>query len=213
MDRWFESADLPDGSRVGLAGTKGKSVRLVRVHPAGDVHEFAVPHLQGNLGGGKIIVSPSARVAVLSCYSGQSEQAYDTFDLQDGGLAHRGGLSWTVGMGAYFAFSDDEDRLLMGCPATCMNWWEGWWSAELVPGDESKSEFYFGTLVDHDLAAAHLSISEVWVRGANEWEPAETPGPTVLRPVLHHQAAELELPFGRVRDELPFPARIIVNVT
>ena len=82
-DEWFETAQLPDGSRIGL--TSG-AARVARVHRSGRTSVVSVPNVEGNLGGAEVVVSPSGRVAVLSCFSGQSEQAYEAFDLRDGRL-------------------------------------------------------------------------------------------------------------------------------
>ena len=59
--------------------------------------------------------SPSGRLALLSMFSGQSEEGYELFRLGPG-ITKVAGLRYRLGEAASSAFSPDEARLVMALP-------------------------------------------------------------------------------------------------
>src|SRR5262245_33007743 len=114
MSEHFSPAELSNGDRIVIdPSASGGGVRQMAVHlhrKDGRTDSVLLPYPDAGLGGGRIIVSPSERLAVLSIYSGQSEEAYELFRIADG-FTRVGGLGYQLGEFASYCFSPDESLL------------------------------------------------------------------------------------------------------
>jgi hypothetical protein len=165
---------------------------------------------RAGLGGGRLVVSPHGRRAVLSYFSGQSEEAFELIDLDEGlrSLAHQ---DYVFGQTAEFGFSPDEDIVVAFIPQHGDMWWpEDEDDVDLV--EDGRRRFHLGCLVVHAVSMARTTAHELTavterMRPPNNtaWEPS--PIPELTPPRLR-----LPMPWSTVELKLPLPPEIIVIV-
>ena len=136
MNVAFTPAVLSDGSQIGVevrssnAGPGVVAVQLRRGEIV--VDEVLLPYPSAGLGGGRIILSSSEQFALLSLFSGQSEEAYELFSVGHR-LTSLASLSYQLGEAASYCFSPDDSLLVMALPFTCSEWWLPWDEGEVEP--------------------------------------------------------------------------------
>ena len=209
-------ANLANGSRIDVDpwafgdGRRQVAVRLLRKDGSAD--SVPLPYPRAGLAGGRIIVSPSERLAVLSIYSGQSEEGYELFGIADR-LTHLGSLGYQIGEFASYCFSPDESLLVMALPNRCGEWWSPWDDGEAEPAGSGRLAFSFGQLRLHEVATAKISVHDLRINVAEGWEPARTNYDPDLRPVcLSAQTLQLHMPWGAVTISIPAPEVIVLPV-
>lgn len=87
------------------------------------LYTFEVPFPSAGYGGGMLMLSPSERYLVFSYYSGQSEEAYILFEIQDSCLEFIYGSDYLYGEGASYLFSEHETLLYQALPKSLGPWY------------------------------------------------------------------------------------------
>jgi hypothetical protein len=159
-----------------------------------------------------IFLSPSERFVVLSVFSGQSEERYDLFRV-DEGLERVGGVPYQFGEVANYCFSEDEAFLVMALPATCSEWWVLSEDGEPEPGDGEHVSFGFATVLFHNIKDANISVHQVRVAVPADWSSAELN----YEPDLHPRLATgsrllLAMPWGDTEVALPMAPVVTIAV-
>ena len=215
MSENFETAGLSDGSRILVevsASDSGKSqvaVQLLRKNGSSEI--VLLPYPSAGLSGGRIILSPSERFAVLSTYSGQSEEAFELFEIANG-LTKVGGLGYQFGEYASFCFSPDESLLVMALPFMCSEWWQPWDDGEAEPDGSERLAFAFGQLHVHDVTNGKSSVHELRISAPEGWQPERTDYDPDLRPVFHSEhALQLAMPWAPVVIPIPVPDVVVLR--
>jgi hypothetical protein len=215
MSKDFAPVELASGGRlsveVSAPGNGGRLAVQLRRND-GSVDAVLLPYPRAGLGGGHILLSPSERFAVLSMFSGQSEEAYELFRIADG-ITRVGGLGYQFCEAASYCFSPDETSLVMALPFTCSEWWLPWDEEEAEPDGAGRFAFGFGELRLHQIVTGDISVHELRVNAAEGWQPARTEYDPDLRPrfLSRHQLA-LSMPWGEITVPVPLPDRVVMAV-
>ena len=170
MDEDIQPVTLSNGATL-TAEIENESVitvRLLRDQRAAG--ETIIPYPGHGLAGGHFIVSPSQRFAVLSMFSGQSEEGYELFRIDDS-VSRIGSLPYQVGEVASFCFSADESILVMALPSRCSEWWLTWEEGEAEPDGEGRHVFPFGQIQVHEIGTRSSSVHELRVSVPEDWQP------------------------------------------
>jgi hypothetical protein len=190
------------------ANERAIAVRLLRdQRPAG---EATIPYPSHGVAGGRFIVSPSERLAVLSLFSGQSEEGYDLFQLGET-VSRIDGIPYQFGEGASFCFSADESILAMALPSLCSEWWIPWEEGESEPDGAGRLAFPFGQIHIHEIATGRMSVHQMRVSVPEDWQPSRAEYDPDLHPRFTPNGFALAMPWGVV--QLPFPLPPVVTFT
>lgn len=195
------TADFPSAVELRLT----KDERVVSV--------ARLPYPRHGLAGGRLILSPSERLVLLATFSGQSEEAYDLFQLA-GGMEKIASMSYEVGESASYGFSSSEDLLLMALPDTCCEWWLQWQDAEAEPDERGRLSFRFGQLRVHEIASNVVSVHEIRVSVPEGWAPDDSSYDPELYPRMpDEQRLVLSMPWGDVEVPFPVPTIVLMEVS
>lgn len=197
---------------VAMLPSTAEGVVAVQLRRGGRVvDEVRLPYPRAGLAGGRWIISPLERFAVLSVYSGQSEEGYELFRLGDG-ITRTTGLSYQFGEAASFCFSADEAVLVMALPFACVEWWVPWEDGE-VERDAGRLAFPFGQLRVHDIPTGNISVHDLRVSVPEDWQPSRGDYDPDLNPrVINEHHLALSMPWGEVELPLPLPKTITLLV-
>jgi hypothetical protein len=185
------------------------AVRLTRSGQV--VAENRLPFPRRGLGGGRIILSPSQRFAVVSMFSGQSEEGYELFRL-DAGLERVASLGYQPGEVAGFCFSNQEDLLLMALPDTCCEWWRPWEDGEGEADGEDRLSFRFGQIRVLNIETDTVSVHEIRVSVEEGWHPSDQSYDPDLKPRLEGRRLLLSMPWGETEIPIPMPSVVVVRI-
>jgi hypothetical protein len=214
MNDIIPSPELRDGRRieVALSGpSNAMSAVAIRVTRDGKVmSEVDLPYPRLGLAGGRIILSPSERFAVLSMFSGQSEEGYELFRVGDD-IKRLTGIPYQYGEVASFCFSEHEDVLVMALPFTCCEWWQLPNIVEAEP-DGDRLTFGFGQISVHEIAANTVSVHGIRVSVEEGWKPSEADYDPDLKPRLKGERLLLSMPWGETEIPFPIPNTILIRV-
>src|SRR5260221_4522852 len=216
MSEHFAPAELSNGDRIVLdPSASGGGMRQMALHlrrKDGSTRSVLLPYPRAGLGGGRIIVSPSEQMAVLSIYSGQSEEGYELFNIADA-ITRVGGLGYEFGEFASYCFSPDETLLVMALAFTCSEWWLPWDDGEAEPDGAERLAFGFGQLRLHEVATGKISVHELRVSAPQRWQPTRADYDPDLRPIfLSAQALPLSMPWAAVEIRIPIPDVVLLPV-
>ena len=139
-----------------------------------------LPYPGGGLGGGTFVVSPTGRYAILSIFSGQSEQGYELFKL-DGEriekIEHVGSLPYVIGMGADFAFAPGEQQFAMVMAFDCdFDLHDDRWEDKDLEVRDGLRIYPFGELRLHTIATGGIETYSIDVAVRLGSEPEARPG-------------------------------------
>ena len=209
MDEDIQPVTLSNGATL-TAEAENESVISVRLlrdeHATG---EAKIPYPSHGLAGGHFIVSPSQRFAVLSMFSGQSEEGYELFRIDDS-VSRIGSLPYQVGEVASFCFSADESILVMALPSRCSEWWLTWEEGEAEPDGEGRHVFPFGQIQVHEIGTRSSSVHELRVSVPEDWQPTRQDYDPDLKPHFTAHGLALSMPWGVV--QLPLPLAPIITL-
>ena len=211
MDEDIQPVTLSNGATL-TAEAENESVITVRLlrdeHATG---EAIIPYPGHGLAGGHFIVSPSERFAVLSMFSGQSEEGYELFRIDDS-VSRVSGLPYQVGEVASFCFSGDESLLVMALPSRCSEWWIPWEEGEAEPDGAGRQVFPFGEIRIEQIVTRASSVHELHVSVPDDWQPSRQEYDPDLNPHLTAHSLALSMPWGVVQLPLPLPPVITLAV-
>jgi len=194
------TAEISDGARF-------ITVRLLRDQRT--TAETTIPYPRLGVAGGSFILSPSERFAVLSMFSGQSEEGYELFRI-DGSVSRVGRLPYQYGEAASFCFSADESILVMALAIRCSEWWLSWEVREAEPDGAGRRVIPFGQIRIEEIATGSNSVHELHVSVPRDWQPSREEYEPDLNahPTAHSLA--LSMPWGLV--QLPLPMAPVITL-
>lgn len=205
----FGRHSLSDGSFLtAWSSVDGMFVQRERGGTVAAELHFPYPRL--GLGGGRLVVSPGGRHAILSYFSGQSEEAFELIGL-DGGLQALAHKAYTFGEDAEFGFSPEEDLLVMFIPQRADTWWPDD-DEELERDDDGRRRFYLGRLIVHTIASGQATPHELYGLTERAESPEDTDWQPSPIPDVAHDRLRLALPWGPVDLRLPLPSAVVVHV-
>ena len=131
---------LNDGRRIVLEDKEEICLTLYSCADAGQT--FLVPYPSAGYGGGNLWLSLSEKYLLFAYYSGESEEAYCLFRIEDGGLKLVYESGYRCGEGASYAFADNETFLVQALPASV----GPWYLEEACTDADGRRYFAYGEL-------------------------------------------------------------------
>lgn len=102
---------LTDGRKIALDDDNEELIlSLISNDKTEDTYEVPCP--SGGYGGGSLQLSPAEKYLVFSYYSGESEEAFSLFEIENGRLKHLFNSGYLYGEDAYYSFANDEKLLV-----------------------------------------------------------------------------------------------------
>lgn len=139
---------LSDGGKVVADVSVDRGIRATRFDAKSrEQATLQLDYPSAGFSGGGWVLSPSGRLLVLHYYSGQSESTFVLLNLSDGVLTIVARPEYQFGEYASYAFSPNEDKMIMALPRTCVDWWERWEGDGLDTADDGVAVFPFATLM------------------------------------------------------------------
>ena len=170
------------------------------------LHTFEVPFPSAGYGGGMLMLSPSEQYLVFSYYSGQSEEAYILFEIQDASLKFIYGSDYLYGEGASYLFSEHEELLYQALPNSI-----GPWYRENAEDDENGELFFeFCQINVLDIQKKTVECHSIHVVPSECWDDKWAEGePPCLIEIVDCHMLRITMPWGEEQLVLPLDDRII----
>ncbi|MDE7229788.1 MAG: hypothetical protein K2N56_04845 [Oscillospiraceae bacterium] len=157
---------LSDGKKIVLDDDNDLILSLVSNKKTEDTYKL--PYPSGGYGGRSLRLSPSEKYLVFSCFSGESEEAFSLFEIENARLKLLYDSGYLYGEDARYSFVDDEKILVQ-------TFRTGSWYKENAETDENKGMYYeFGELNLFSLETHELSRHTIRVYPSDDWKEEET---------------------------------------
>lgn len=155
-------------------------------------YAFQVPSPSEGYGGGSLLLSPSEQYLLLSYFSGQSQEAFMLFCIDNCHLELFYESGYLYGEDANYRFLSDE-RLVLQTLRT------GWWYPETEETDEHGDKFYeFGQINILNINARKLNRHVIRVYPSDGWEEDITDnGPFLFSEMLNDSSFTVIMPWGK----------------
>ena len=152
---------------------------------------YTMPNPAAGYGGGILIVSPAEKYLVFSYFSGQSQEAFVLFNIDDMGWNLIYECGYSFGEGSNYFFIKDE-KILVEAKRT------GWWCEEDAEIDSEGNPYYeFGELNFLDIDNSKLAINKIFVYPTDCWEEDVTDNGYIENlEVVGENRLSLKLPWG-----------------
>ncbi len=138
---------LGDGGTIAAEVSYAAGLVVTRRDRLGaEIGEVRCAYPVAGFGGGGWLLSPSGRLLVLGYWSGQSEEAFLLLDLSGDDLRIITGAEYRSGRCGSYAFSPEEDTLVLVLPRSS-TWWETWEDDWLEDADDGTPVVPFASLI------------------------------------------------------------------
>ncbi|PHS03244.1 MAG: hypothetical protein COA78_18725 [Blastopirellula sp.] len=166
------------------------------------IFEIKRPYPDAGFGGGQLIASASGKYVIFSYFSGQSEEAFELFEVTDQlSLIYSSG--YHSGETASFGFSEKEDQLLMALPENCIDWWVAWEDEETEIDQDGNTYFDFGKLLLLEIETKSTTEHELRIYPTKNWTPVEEEYDPYLNPEFKNNQLVISMPWGQETLSLP----------
>lgn len=195
---------LADGRRIVLDDDDDLILSLVSNNKTEDT--CMVPYLSGGYGGGSLQLSPSEKYLVFSYFSGESEEAFSLFEIENGRLNLLYDSGYLYGEDAHYSFVNDEKILVQTFRTE-------FWYKENAKTDENNDMYYeFGELNLFNLETHELIRHTIHVYPSDDWEEEETDvGPFMFSEINGCQFSVI-VPWGKVTFCEPLENILVVRL-
>lgn len=211
---------LPNGDKMIASVTEGPGLRVTRFDAESrELASLDIGYPSAGFEGGGWVLSPSGGLVILHCYSGQSEETFVLLNLSNRGLTIVAHPEYQFGEYASYAFSADEDRVVMALPRTCVEWWAWWEDDGLEAGDDGVEFFPFATLIVCSIITGKIRRTELEVVPTvtqpihtGEYNPDLAPRlfPDLkLSLQLPWGIAEFDLSMDPIHVRIPYPSQSV----
>ena len=165
-----------------------------------------VPYPSGGYGGGSLQLSPSEKYLVFSYFSGESEEAFSLFEIENGRLNFLYDSGYLYGEDAHYSFVNDEKILVQTFRTE-------FWYKENAKTDENNDIYYeFGELNLFNLETHELIRHTIHVYPSDDWEEEATDvGPFMLSEINGCQFSVI-VPWGKVTFCEPLENILVVRL-
>lgn len=106
----IKSVFLTDGRKIVLEEDDDLILSLTSNDKTEDTYKM--PYPSGGYGGGSLQLSPSEKYLVFSYFSGESEEAFSLFEIENGRLKFLYDSGYLYGEDAHYSFVNDEKILV-----------------------------------------------------------------------------------------------------
>ena len=195
---------LADGRKVVLYDDDDIILSLVSNNKTDDT--FKIPYPSGGYGGGELQLSPSEKYLVFSYFSGESEEAFSLFEIENGRLKLLYDSGYLYGEDARYSFVNDEKILVQTFRTE-------YWYKENAKIDENKDMYYeFGELNLINLETHELNRHTIHVYPSDDWEEEETDVGTFMFSEINGSQFSVIVPWGEVTFCEPMEDILVVRL-
>ena len=195
---------LTDGRKIILDDDDDLILSFVSNNKTADT--CTVPYPSGGYGGGALQLSPSEKYLVFSYFSGESEEAFSLFGIENGRLKLLYDSGYLYGEDAHYSFVNDEKILVQTFRTE-------FWYKENAKTDENNDIYYeFGELNLFNLDTHELIRHTIHVYPSDNWEEEETDvGPFMFSKINGCQFSVI-VPWGKVTFCEPLENILVVRL-
>lgn len=166
---------------------------------------FEVPYPSGGYGGGWLTLSPSKNYVVFSYFSGESEEGFCLFNIEDHQLKLVYDSGYLYGEEANYSFVNNE-RILVQTFRT------GAWYQENAEADENGDLYYeFGELNLFYMETQELSRHTIHVYPSDDWEEEVTDVGTFAFSDLNGSEFHVTVPWGKATFYAPLESVLVIR--
>lgn len=166
---------------------------------------FEVPYPLGGYGGGWIMLSPSENYLVFSYFSGESEEGFCLFQIEDSQLELIYDSGYLYGEEANYSFVNNE-RILVQTFRT------GAWYQENAEADENGDLYYeFGELNLFYIKKQELSRHTIHVYPSDDWEEEVTDVGTFAFSDVNGSEVHVTVPWGETTFYAPLENVLVIR--
>ena len=131
---------LKDGREILLQDDEDIFLSVRSGHETLSFYPFTCP--SGGYGGGTLLLSPSEQYLIFSFFSGQSEEGFSLFHIEDSRLVPLFESEYFYGEGASYLFSDDEGVLFQ----SLLGGFGPWYVEDAYQDEEGAPYFRYGEI-------------------------------------------------------------------
>ncbi|MBD5535691.1 MAG: hypothetical protein HDQ99_08570 [Lachnospiraceae bacterium] len=195
---------LADGRKIILDDDDDLILSFVSNNKTADTYTVHYP--SGGYGGGALQLSPSEKYLVFSYFSGESEEAFSLFGIENGRLKLLYDSGYLYGEDAHYSFVNDEKILVQTFRTE-------FWYKENAKTDENNDIYYeFGELNLFNLDTHELIRHTIHVYPSDNWEEEETDvGPFMFSEINGCQFSVI-VPWGKVTFCEPLENILVVRL-
>ena len=195
---------LADGRKIILDDDDDLILSFVSSNKTEDT--CTVPYPSGGYGGGLLQLSPSEKYLIFSYFSGESEEAFSLFGIENGRLNLLYDSGYLYGEDAHYSFVNDEKILVQTFRTE-------FWYKENAKTDENNDMYYeFGELNLFNLETHELIRHTIHVYPSDDWEEEETDvGPFMFSEINDCQFSVI-VPWGKAIFSEPLENILVVRL-
>lgn len=194
---------LADGSKIELHDEDDILLSLVSNYEIKDT--VPLPNLSGNYGGGSLLLSPSEKYVIFSYFSGQSEEGFALFEIEDSKLIFLYDSSYLYGEDANYSFANNEKVLIQ-------TFRTGSWYKDDAGIDENGDMYYeFGKLNLLSLETYNWERHTILVYPSDDWKEEETDVGAFLFSDLTDGILRVEMPWRSELFQYPLEETLVVR--
>ena len=193
---------LKDGREILLQDDKDIFLSVRSGHETLFSYPFTCP--SGGYGGGTLLLSPSEQYLIFSFFSGQSEEGFSLFQIEDSRLVPLFESEYFYGEGASYLFSDDEGVLFQ----SLLGGFGPWCVEDAYQDEEGAPYFRYGEINILDVKSKSLSRHKFHVYPSETWE-AEIDGPSDISKITGGDTLHIAMPWGEETLTLPLEDTIV----
>ena len=194
---------LADGRKIILDDDDDLILSFVSSNKTEDT--CTVPYPSGGYGGGSLQLSPSEKYLVFSYFSGESEEAFSLFEIENGRLNFLYDSGYLYGEDAHYSFVNDEKILVQTFRTE-------FWYKENAKTDENNDMYYeFGELNLFNLETHELIRHTIHVYPSDDWEEETDVGSFMFSGINDCQFNVI-VPWGKVTFCEPLENVLVVRL-
>ena len=193
---------LKDGQEILLQDDEDIFLSVRSGHETLFSYPFTCP--SGGYGGGTLLLSPSEQYLIFSFFSGQSEEGFSLFQIEDSRLVPLFESEYFYGEGASYLFSDDEGVLFQ----SLLGGFGPWCVEDAYQDEEGAPYFRYGEINILDVKSKSLSRHKFHVYPSETWEE-EIDGPSDISKITGGDTLHIAMPWGEETLTLPLPKTIV----
>lgn len=168
-------------------------------------HIFPIPYPSDGYGGGSLLLSPTGQYLLFSYYSGQNEEAFMLFCIENYRLTLIYESGYSYGEMSDYCFSDDEHFLFQSYRIDR-------WYADCAEIDENGNAFYkFGSINILNIQEKTFDKHILHVYPSDNWKEDITDnGPFEFDSIINNSLLNMTMPWGK--ETFHYPLKDIITI-
>ena len=204
MEDFTDAVILSDERQVILEDEDEIAISLVLKDNVKNIFRFACP--SGGYGGGSLLLSPSEKYLIFSYFSGESEEAFALFKIEEDYLKLLYDSKYLYGEDANYNFMDHEKFLIQTVRT-------GSWYKDEAQTDENGDRYYeFGELNIFNLESCKLERHTILVYPSDDWTEEETDaGSFFISDMIDGKLLNVKMPWGSETFHYPLQDTLVIK--